>query len=222
MYVTRLVALLFFSLAITVGTANAQWSHLEFGAGGGFSEPETRMGNNLDTGWNFDLRGGYKISAHGGSDVSSPQVALDLDFNYNRWNLNSAALARSGEPNGYSTIWSLSFTPVLRGSPHWHASPYVLAGPGLYYRNLSLTRPGVVNTIFCDPFFGYCVPAAVGVDQVVASSTTYKMGVNAGAGLEFRLGTSPLKAFGEARYSRMFTTHGSDLSFVPVTFGLRW
>jgi hypothetical protein len=28
--------------------------------------------------------------------------------------------------------------------------------------------------------------------------------------------------FGEARYSRMFTTHGNDLTFVPVTFGLRW
>lgn len=48
------------------------------------------------------------------------------------------------------------------------------------------------------------------------------MGVNGGAGIEFRLGESHVKAFGEARYSRMFTTHGADLSFVPVTFGLRW
>ena len=213
-----LVAVL--ALLWMIGTANAQWSHLDFGVGGGLSEPEARMGNNVDTGWNFDIRGGYKT--HGASDRPSPQVALDVDFNYNRWNLNSAALARVGEPNGYTTIWSLSFTPVLRGSPHWHVSPYVLAGPGLYYRNLTLTQPGTVNTIFCDYFFGYCFPATVGVDQVVASSTTYKMGFNGGAGIEFRLGQSHLKAFGEARYSRMFTTHGADLSFVPVTFGLRW
>jgi hypothetical protein len=48
------------------------------------------------------------------------------------------------------------------------------------------------------------------------------MGVNAGGGIEFLLGESHVRAFGEARYSRMFTTHGADLSFVPVTFGLRW
>ena len=118
--------------------------------------------------------------------------------------------------------WSFSFLPVLRGSPHWRVSPYVMGGPGLYYRNLTLTTPGLVNTVYCDPFYGFCYPATVGVDQIVASSTTYKMGFNAGAGLEFRLGESHVKAFGEARYSRMFTTHGTDLTFVPVTFGLRW
>jgi len=203
-----------------IPTANAQWSHFELGAGAGFSSPQIRMGNNVDTGWNFDIRGGYR--AYGSSDNPSPQLVLDLDFNYNRWNLNRDILNRLGEPNGYNTIWSLSFTPVLRGSPRWHVTPYALAGPGLYYRNLTLTQPALVNTFVCDSFFGFCFPATVGVNQVVASSTTYKMGFNGGAGIEFRLGQSNLKAFGEARYSRMFTTHGADLSFVPVTFGLRW
>jgi len=213
------------SLALFVGllgvctwdTAHAQESEnyhkLDLGVGGGFTEPAGRAGSNLDTGWNFDVRGGYRASEN---------VALDLDFNFNRWNLNSAALARYGEPGGYSTIWSVSFNPVLYGSPHWHISPYVTGGPGLYYRNLSLTQPGLVNSFFCDPFFGYCFPATVGVNQVVASATTYKMGFNAGAGLQFPLGHSPLKIFGEARYSRMFTTHGNDITFIPVTFGLRW
>jgi len=204
-----------------MGTAHAQWSHIEFGAGGGFSSPQSRMCNNVDMGWNFDIRGGYRTAAHG-SDLSSPGVALDLDFNYNRWNLNTSALTRIGEPDGHTTIWSLSFTPVLHGSPHWHVSPYALAGPGLYYRNLTITRPALVNTVFCDYFFGFCFPATVGVNQLVDSATTYKMGVNAGGGIEFRLGESHVRAFGEARYSRMFTTHGADLSFVPVTFGLRW
>jgi opacity protein-like surface antigen len=193
--------------------AHAQWSHIDFSAGGGFSEPEGRAGNNLNTGWNVDFRGGYKPARN---------LALDLDFNYNRWNLNNAALGRYGEPNGYTTIWSLSFLPVFHGSPHWHVAPYPFGGPGLYYRNLTLTTPALINTIFCDPFFGFCYPATFGVNQVVASSTTYKMGVNGGAGIEVRLGESHIKAFGEARYSRMFTTHGTDLTFVPVTFGLRW
>jgi len=209
----RLVALLLLGSAWTLSTAYAQSERFEVSAGAGFTEPEARAGNDLNKGWNLDFRGGYK---------PSPHVALDLDFNYNRWNLNDAALARFGEPGGYSTIWSVAFMPVLHVSRLRHANPYVFAGPGLYYRNLSLTRPAVANTIYCDPFFGYCYPAAVGVTQVVASATTYKAGVNGGAGLEFRLGRSGFKAFGEARYSRMFTTHGADISFVPVTFGLRW
>ena len=217
MKVNRVKLFLGFLGVCAVGTAFAQesqnYSHIDLSVGGGFSEPTGRAGNNLNTGWNFGIRGGYKTSRN---------IALDLDFSYNRWNLNSTAQARYGEPGGYSTIWSASFTPVFYGSARWHVSPYVLGGPGVYHRNLSLTQPALVNTFYCDPFFGFCYPASFGVNQVVASATTYKMGVNVGAGLEFPFAHSPLKVFGEARYSRMFTTHGSDLSFVPVTFGLRW
>ena len=213
MEVSRRLPALLFTIFCMIGIAGAQASPVDFSAGAGFSEPLGHGGNNVDTGWNVDFRGGYK---------PNPHLALDLDFNYNRWNLNGRALARYDEPDGYTTIWSFSFLPVLRGSPHWHVTPYAMFGPGLYYRNLTLTTPGLVNAIVCDPFWGFCYPAIVGVDQVVASSTTYRMGFNLGAGLEARLGQSHVKAFGEARYSRMFTTHGSDLTFVPVTFGLRW
>jgi opacity protein-like surface antigen len=213
-------AILFLAALAATSMATAQTSRydsetsrFEVSAGAGFSMPTGRAGNNLNNGWNLDFRGGYKPEQH---------LALDLDFSYNRWNLNDAALARYGEPNGYNTIWSFSFLPVLRGSGHWHVSPYVFGGPGIYYRNLTLTQPGTVNTIFCDPFFGVCSPGTVGVDQVVGSNSTYKGGVTFGAGLETRLGHNGLKVFGEARYARMFTTHGSDLTYVPVTFGVRW
>ena len=213
MRITRLwVASVVFVLLV-MGAATAQSSRIDFSAGGGFSEPEGRAGNNLNTGWNVDFRGGFK---------PSPHLALDLDWNYNHFNLNNAALARYGEPGGYMNVWSLSFVPILKGSPHWHVTPYVLGGPGLYYRNLSLTQPALVNTFYCDPFFGFCYPATIGVNQVVASNTTYKMGFNGGGGVEVPLRSSNFKIFGEARYSRMFTTHGTDLTFIPVTFGIRW
>jgi opacity protein-like surface antigen len=202
------------TVMLLMGIAHGQVAdHVTFGAGAGFSVPTGDAGKDLNPGWNFDLRGGYRANRH---------LALDLDFNYNRWNLNRAALARVGEPGGYTSIWSLSFTPVIRAATHSHVTPYVFGGPGLYYRNLSLTQPATVNTLVCDFFFGFCFPATVGVTQVVSSSTTYKGGVNAGGGLEVRLGPSRAKLFAEARYSRMFTTHGNDITFVPVTFGLRW
>lgn len=193
--------------------ADDRASHVDVSFGAGFSEPQGGAGRDLDTGWNVDVRGGYK---------PTPHLALDLDFNYNRWNLNGPALARYGEPAGYTTIWSVGVLPVLRGSPHWHFVPYVMGGPGLYYRNLSLLQPALVNTIVCDPFFGFCYPATIGVNQIVASATNYKLGVNFGAGVEMPLGQSRFKAFGEARYSRIFGINGADLSFVPVTFGIRW
>ena len=145
----KLFALLLGLGTFALGTALAQethnFPHIDASVGAGFTEPAGHGGNNVNTGWNFDVRGGYRATEN---------VALDLDFNYNRWNLNNAALARFGEPGGYTTIWSVSFTPVIYGSPHWHIAPYALAGPGVYYRNLSLTQPGLINSLACDPFWG--------------------------------------------------------------------
>jgi len=206
----------FLALCISVllaGTSVAQIAgHLNFSGGAGFGMPTGHDGRNLNTGWNLDFRGGYNFSRH---------LAVDLDYSYNRWNLNSSALAAYGQPGGYTDIWSFSLLPVYHLFPRKKVDFYVLGGPGLYHSNLSLTQPTTATSLFCDPFLG-CFPETIGVNQVVASFTTYKGGVSAGGGVEYRLGNSHLKVFSEARYSRMFTTQGSDLEYVPVTFGLRW
>ncbi|HET9405672.1 MAG TPA: outer membrane beta-barrel protein [Candidatus Sulfotelmatobacter sp.] len=202
-----------FTLCLPVGLSAQGWDKLNISAGGGFSEPVENAGESLDTGWNIDFRGGYN---------ATHRLALDLDFNYNRWNLNSAALARFGEPGGDVSVWSISFQPMQRLLPR--RSPlnaYLTGGFGLYHRNLSLTQPTTVTSLFCDPFFG-CFPVTFTADQVVASVNNWKPGFNAGAGVEARLGASRARVFGEARYQRMFTNHGADLTFVPVTFGIRW
>jgi len=197
---------------VALGAAAQVEEHFNFSGGAGFSVPTDAAGRNLNTGWNFDLRGGYNL-AH---------LSADVDFGYNYWNLTSAALARFGEPGGYNSIWSLSFNPVYRFAPKSKADVYTTGGFGLYHRNLTLTRPATENVLVCDPFFGFCFPAVVGVTEVVASSSTYKGGFNLGGGVEFRLGDRRTKVFSEARYERMFSTHGTDLTYVPVTFGLRW
>ena len=86
---------------------------------------------------------------------------------------------------------------------------------------MTLSQPTIVPTLVCDPFFGFCFPANVGVDQVVAPDSSYKGAFNAGGGLDLRLGQRRLKLFAEACYHRRFTAHGSDMSYVPVTFGAR-
>jgi len=102
----------------------AQTTHRrDVSAGAGFSVPTDDAGRNLNTGWNLGLRGGYNFSPH---------WAADLDFSYSHWGLNSTALARYGEPNGSSGIWSLTFNPIYHVLPHSRVSPYVIAGFGLY------------------------------------------------------------------------------------------
>jgi opacity protein-like surface antigen len=181
-------------------------------AGGGVSFPTADATGNFNTGWNLDFRGGYNVNRN---------LLADLDFNYNHWGLTNAALARFGQPGGYGDVWSLTFAPTIRLAPQAKIDPYIIAGAGLYHRNLSLTQPANLQTIFCDPFFGYCYPAIVGVNQVVASFSTYKGGFNAGGGFDVRI-SGPLKVFAEARYNEMFTTHGPNLTYVPLTFGIRW
>ena len=195
-----------------LSVAQAQ-QRMNFSAGAGFTVPTGRLANSLDTGWNVDLRGGYNFS---------PQFAADLDFTYTRSDLNSAALARFNEPGGSVGTWSLTFNPVIHfAGKHAPIKPYVTAGYGLYYRNLQLTQPSTVNTIVCDPFFGFCSPATVGVNEVVFSNSTLRSGFNAGGGFEFG-GYRHLKFFAEARYHQMFTAHGRDYTYIPVTFGFRW
>jgi opacity protein-like surface antigen len=198
---------------VLVSAAFAQEGRrFNFSAGAGVSFPTGNASSSLNTGWNMDFRGGFN---------PTPSLLLDLDFSYNHWGLSDSTLAQFGEPGGFGDVWSLTFAPTMRLAPHAKFDPYIIAGFGLYHRGVSLTQPATVPTIICDPFFGFCYPAAVGVNQVVASFSTYKPGFNVGGGIEFRI-EGPVKVFAEARYNDMFATHGTDLTYVPLTFGLRW
>jgi opacity protein-like surface antigen len=209
------VGAIFTLLVLFCSSAFAQvGERFNFSGGAGFTTPVERAGLSLDTGWNFGLRGGLNVSEH---------FQADLDFTYNHMDLNNATLALFNEPGGSVAVWSLTFNPVLNLAPRSsRVQPYITAGYGLYDRNLTLTRPTTVPSLVCDPFFGFCFPGSVGVNQVVASNSTLKSGFNGGAGFNFRLGERRLKLFAEARYHRMFTTHGADFELVPVTFGFRW
>ncbi len=207
---------IFAVLTLLVSTfASAQMSNrFNFSAGGGFTVPTERFSNSVNTGWNVNFRGGVNIN---------PEFLADLDFTYVNSRFNDATLAQFGEPDGGIGIWSLTFNPVVRLAPSSSPiRPYVTGGYGLYHLNFTLSRPTTVPTVFCGGFFGFCFPTTVGVDQTVASNSTYKGGFNAGAGFDISLGQHRAKLFTEARYHRMFTTHSGDISYIPVTFGLRW
>src|SRR5437763_16670361 len=94
-----LTLLLGFVGVCAFGVAYAQesepFSHFDASVGGGFTEPAGRAGNNVNTGWNIDVLGGYRATWN---------FALDLDFKYNRWYLKYAALVRLVQPGGSTHI----------------------------------------------------------------------------------------------------------------------
>ena len=213
MYV-RTYLVVFILLSFARLASGQMYDRFNFSAGGGVTVPIERLSNSVNTGWNINFRGGLNINS---------ALLADLDFTYANTRFNDSTLARFGEPDGGVGIWSLTFNPVVRlAPPSSRIRPYITGGYGLYHLNFVVTQPSTVQSVFCDPFFGFCFPAAVGVDQVVDSNNTYKAGFNAGVGFDIPLGERRMSLFTEARYHRMFTTHGRDITYIPVTFGLRW
>lgn len=196
---------------VAIASLNAQeTSRFAFDAGAGFTTPVGNTGRRLDTGWNLRGGAGYNFSPYAG-------VMLNLGFDW--MGINSATLNRIGVPGGDLQIFSASLDPIVHLNPKGHAGFYVTGGGGIYHRNQEFTRPSVAFATGFDPFFGF-YPVAYSANQVLASYSVNKPGVDVGAGLA--LGTKwHGKFFAEARYHRIFMRN-SHTDYVPVTFGFRW
>ena len=180
--------------------------------GAGFTMPVYHTGSELDTGWNFQGQAGVNLFGS--------HLGLVGEFDFNDLGINSTRLQSAGFPGGSTYIYSFSVDPVIRFNPNGRVSPYLIGGPGIYHRHVDFTEPSVATFTGFDPFFGVFYPVAVPVNQVVLSYGTTKLGVNGGAGVNFRVGSGHSKFFAEARYVQMYTQHPT--TFIPVTFGFRW
>lgn len=180
--------------------------------GGGPTVPINPLGARLDTGWN--------ISA--GAGVTGRTLGLNLDFMYNDMAINQNALNQFGAPDGSTRVWAFTLDPVIHFRPHAEAPVdfYLTGGGGIYHRTVEFTAPTIATVTAFDPWFGF-FPVDVPANQIIGSYGVYKAGVNGGVGLSFRLGSSNLKLFTEARFHHMFTNR-VDTNIVPVTIGLRW
>lgn len=179
--------------------------------GGGFTEPLGTTGTNLDTGWNIA----------GGAGINFNSVlSAKIDVGYNDFGINSATLNAFGVPGGAMHIFSATLDPVIHLNHGGPVDVYLTGGGGWYRRYQEFTAPTTAFGTGFDPFFGfysYAVPA----NQVLASYSVNKPGVDGGIGVAF--GTPyRVKVFAEARYNRIFMSNGYHTDFLPVTFGFKW
>ena len=180
--------------------------------GAGFTTPVYRSGGELDTGWN--------AQAQAGINMFGAHLGLVGEFDFNDMGINSATLQSVGFPGGSTYIYDFTVDPVIRFNPNGKLSFYLIGGPGVYHRTVDFTQPSVAFFNGFDPFLGVSYPVAVPTNEVLLSYSTTKLGVNGGGGFTYRMGSSHVKFFAEARYNQMYTQHPT--AFIPVTFGFRW
>jgi len=199
-----------FGLLVAFSMSAQEVPRFTFNAGAGFTTPVGNTGRHLDTGWNLGAGAGYNFNPH---------VGAVLQFQYNDFGINTPTLANIGVPDGSVRLWSLTLNPVVHLNPRGHVDVYVIGGGGLYHRTQEFTAPTTAIVTGFDPFFGF-FPAEVPANQVLASQSVMKPGLNAGMG--FAVGTKwNAKFYAEARYHRMFIgDYHTD--FVPVSFGIRF
>jgi hypothetical protein len=186
-------------------------SKVAFNVGAGFTTPVGNTGRHLDKGWNFRGGIGYNFS---------PYVGALIDVGYDSFGINSTTLNNVGFPGGGLRVFSVTLDPIVHLNPRGHVDVYLTGGGGLYHRYQEFTQPNVAVTPVFDPFFGF-YSVAVPVNQVLASYSVNKPGINAGAGIA--IGTKwHGKVFAEARYNRIFMGNNFHTDYVPVTFGFRW
>jgi hypothetical protein len=182
-----------------------------FQISGGFTQPVGDTGRHLAEGWNVQGGGGVNFG---------PYVGVMIDLGYNSFGINSVTLNYLGFPAGDLHIFSATLDPIVHLNPHGHVDAYITGGGGIYRRLQEFTQPSLASVSRFDPFFGF-FQAAVPVNQVVASYSVNKPGVDIGAGLAF--GTKwHGKFFAEARYDRIFLGNDRHTDYVPVSVGFRW
>jgi hypothetical protein len=196
---------------LIAGTLNAQETpRFAFNVGGGFTQGVGRTGTHLDDGWNIQAGAGYNFSSYVGAMVQ---------FNYDNQDINGTTLNNLGFPGGDVQLWSFTLDPIVHLNPKGPMDVYLIGGGGIYHRRQEFTAPTVATFTAFDPFFGF-YQAAVPANQVLASYSVNKPGVNGGVGVAF--GTKwHAKLYAEARYHRMFVgNYHTDI--LPVSFGIRW
>jgi len=186
-------------------------SPFSFQISGGFTQPVGNTGRNLDDGWNIQGGAGYNFG---------PYVGAMIDVGYNSFGVNSTTLQNLGFPDGGFHVFSATLDPIVHLNPHGHFDVYVTGGGGVYHVYQDFTQPSVASGLGFDPFFGF-YPTVFPVNQLLASYSVTKPGVDIGAGVA--LGTKwHGKVFAEARYDRIFMGNDRHTDYVPVSFGFRW
>jgi len=187
--------------------------------GGALNMPVGDSGSRLDPGGGFTAGISYN---------PLPAVGVQAEYMFSYADVEDDVFQNAPRIDGNQTMQYGNLNVVVRPVRKNRFGFYILGGPGIYNRDVEVSRiDGVATTTFCDPFLFVCSPAAVPVSTVVGSTDSTDFGVNGGVGV-YAVLTPPLKMYLEARYHYIwgptFTPAGgeeinADGQYIPVVLG---
>jgi hypothetical protein len=187
-----------------------------FNIGGGFGVPVASTSNYVDTGGNFVVGGGYKLSEI---------IQFNGEFLWQGLPIKDDNRFRIGALNAGSNLYSFTGNLMLKTPSYKRFGGYAIGGGGWYRRTDTLSRavlaPGTVCGSAWNWWVPICVDGLVPVEQVLASRTDNVFGANVGGGVTFRVTESGMKVYAEARF-HYAPTKNVYTRVIPVTFGVRW
>lgn len=205
-----------------------------FSVGGGYTFALSEVRDHLGDGYNISaavgvrlteslwFQGEYSFNGLGEKQVDLPLVPQPVQG-------DSTVGPFFASMNMQYAAFSLVFKPKTDGS----AKPYVIAGPGIYYRPVDVTTPGVGYVPgYCNPWWYWCYPGGwVPVDYIVGERSSTDVGFNFGGGVDFRL-TDAASMYIEARYHYIWGPEVKDQGgksygkatgqFLPIIVGFRF
>ena len=224
----RIVSIVVLSAALltfTPATGQAQDKPVHFNIGGG---PTFVMGETADhfsTGWG---------PAFGVTFDANERIGFQFEYAFRWFQIPDEADARLGLLDANHQMHQLDFN--LTANLTQADSPirvYVVAGPGMYYRKVEITRYAGTGVI-CDPYYYVC--GAYPIEAVLGTRGGWDFGFNIGGGIGFGLGDEG-EFYIETRYHHVWGpeivsatqlpssagTGGSRTGqYLPLTFGFRF
>jgi opacity protein-like surface antigen len=232
----RVIILLTLMVLVVAGPAMAQDpdKRATFNFGGGYTFSVSEVREHLGDGYNFHLGVGIKIN---------DKLTFQPEYSFNGLGEKLVTIPPGVVPPGQTQVnniygsmnmqWGAFNLVVGPKAEAGKARPYLVVGPGVYYRKVEATTPGVgYIPPYCSPWWYWCYPGGlVPVDKILGSASMTNLGINVGGGVSFPVGDSASIYF-EARYHYIWGSELTDSSgksygkatgqFFPITAGIRF
>jgi opacity protein-like surface antigen len=211
-----LVAVAVLAVATAIPAAAQEKKQVEGYIAGGYTTPMSKASDYFTGGWN--ISGGAILRP---APEKPFGIRFDLGYNDMGASQNLVDIAQSRGlrvDSGRLTMGTLTVDALWEFGSQDHFGGYIGLGIGGYRRYMELTNTVLVPGYICDPWWGWCYPAAVPGDVVAANDTLTKFGYNASVGMRFPVGSGQM--FLEARYHYMISDPSTEI--IPVLIGYRF
>ena len=223
----------FFFLLAAGPTAYAQDRPVTINIGAGYTFAVSDVRKHLGDGYNINLGATFNVNE---------RVGIQAEYSFNGLGQKQVNLPTVNPPPGTTAVRDVfadmnmqygSFNLVFRPKSEGRAKPFIVAGPGVYYRPVKITTPGAGYVPpYCDPWWYYCYPGGiVPVDYILNEKSSTDFGFDVGGGVDIAMGDSA-NFYVEARYHYIWGPELKDAAgvsqdkangqFLPLTFGFRF